>query len=94
MTTFDALVSMSQMMLRARGEWQMGDGFDLHLGIAFCFSESILNLGDGFLGPVEIDCSGKALLEKRQQIAQSSDHLGIDTAQSGVLFCYLRRITL
>jgi hypothetical protein len=24
MTTFDALVSMSQMMLRARGEWQQG----------------------------------------------------------------------
>jgi hypothetical protein len=24
MTTFDALVSMAQLVLRARGEWQMG----------------------------------------------------------------------
>jgi len=69
-------------------------GFDLHLGIAFCFSEGILDLGDGFFRPVEIDCRGEALLKKRQQIAQSGEHFGIDAAQSGVRFLHLRRVTL
>jgi len=27
-----------------------------HLGIAFCFSEGILDLGDGLFRPAEIDC--------------------------------------
>jgi len=40
-----------------------------HLGIAFCFSEGILDLGDGLFRPVEIDCRREALLKKRQQIA-------------------------
>jgi hypothetical protein len=69
-------------------------GFDLHLGISFCFSEGILALGDSFFRPVEIDCGGEALLKKRQQIAKSGCHLRIDTAQSGVLLCHLRRVTL
>ena len=64
------------------------------LRIALCFSEGILDLGDRFFRPIEIDGRGKALLKKRQYIAKGVEHFDIDTTQSGILFCHVRRVRL
>jgi hypothetical protein len=65
MTTFDALVSMAQMMLRARGEWQQGATSFLAIELAANQIADLMRDGDPDLVPKSLLVAAISELKRR-----------------------------